>query len=152
MSQKLRAGEFKMKAETEEPVWCDRKRMTVFALPISFTIYTLTESRISIQRGLLNTREEEIMLFRVRDISYTQSLFERLANTGTVIISSTDATTPVVKLEHVKNAKDVKELLLQLVEQNRKKNRVRTAEVMDDDGNEDGLEEDGLTDENDQES
>lgn len=141
-----------MKAETEEPVWCDRKRLTVFALPISFTIYTLTESRISIQRGLLNTREEEIMLFRVRDISYAQSLFERLANTGTVIISSTDATTPVVKLEHVKNAKDVKELLLQLVEQNRKKNRVRTAEVMDDDGNEDGLEEDGLTDENDQES
>lgn len=152
MSQKLRAGEFKMKAETEEPVWCDRKRLTVFALPISFTIYTLTESRISIQRGLLNTHEEEIMLFRVRDISYTQSLFERLANTGTVIISSTDATTPVVKLEHVKNAKDVKELLLQLVEQNRKKNRVRTAEVMDDDGNEDGLKEDGLTDENDQES
>lgn len=152
MSQKLRAGEFKMKAETEEPVWCDRKRLTVFALPISFTIYTLTESRISIQRGLLNTHEEEIMLFRVRDISYAQSLFERLANTGTVIISSTDATTPVVKLEHVKNAKDVKELLLQLVEQNRKKNRVRTAEVMDDDGNEDGLEEDGLTDENDQES
>lgn len=152
MSQKLRAGEFKMKAETEEPVWCDRKRLTIFALPISFTIYTLTESRISIQRGLLNTHEEEIMLFRVRDISYTQSLFERLANTGTVIISSTDATTPVVKLEHVKNAKDVKELLLQLVEQNRKKNRVRTAEVMDDDGNEDGLEEDGLTDENDQES
>lgn len=152
MSQKLRAGEFKMKAETEEPVWCDRKRLTVFALPISFTIYTLTESRISIQRGLLNTHEEEIMLFRVRDISYTQSLFERLANTGTVIISSTNATTPVVKLEHVKNAKDVKELLLQLVEQNRKKNRVRTAEVMDDDGNEDGLEEDGLTDENDQES
>lgn len=152
MSQKLRAGEFKMKAETEEPVWCDRKRLTVFALPISFTIYTLTESRISIQRGLLNTHEEEIMLFRVRDISYTQSLFERLANTGTVIISSTDATTPVVKLEHVKNAKDVKELLLQLVEQNRKKNRVHTAEVMDDDGNEDGLEEDGLTDENDQES
>lgn len=152
MSQKLRAGEFKMKAETEEPVWCDRKRLTVFALPISFTIYTLTESRISIQRGLLNTHEEEIMLFRVRDISYTQSLFERLANTGTVIISSTDATTPVVKLEHVKNAKDVKELLLQFVEQNRKKNRVHTAEVMDDDGNEDGLEEDGLTDENDQES
>lgn len=152
MSQKLRAGEFKMKAETEEPVWCDRKRLTVFALPISFTIYTLTESRISIQRGLLNTHEEEIMLFRVRDISYTQSLFERLANTGTVIISSTDATTPVVKLEHVKNAKDVKELLLQLVEQNRKKNRVRTAEVMDDNGNEDDLEEDGLTDENDQES
>lgn len=150
MSQKLRAGEFKMKAETEEPVWCDRKRLTVFALPISFTIYTLTESRISIQRGLLNTREEEIMLFRVRDISYAQSLFERLANTGTVIITSTDATTPVVRLEHVKNAKDVKELLLQLVEQNRKKNRVRTAEVMDD--NDDVLDEDGLTDENNQES
>lgn len=132
MKEKLRAGEFKMKAQVEEPVWHDRKRVTIFALPISFTVYTLTPSRIAIQKGLLNTREEEIMLFRVRDISYSQTLFERMAGTGTVIVTSTDATTPVVKLEHVKAAKDVKELLLQLVEQNRKKNRVRTAEVMDD--------------------
>lgn len=33
MSQKLRAGEFKMKAETEEPVWCDRKRLTDMVAP-----------------------------------------------------------------------------------------------------------------------
>lgn len=142
MSQKLRAGEFKMKADKEAPVWSDRKRLTIFALPISFTIYTLTPSRIAIQKGLLNTSEEEIMLFRVRDISYSQTLFERMAGTGTVIVTSTDATTPLVKLEHVKAAKDVKELL-QLVEQNRKKNRVRTAEVMDDtDGNDDIAEDD----------
>lgn len=143
MSQKLRAGEFKMKADKEAPVWSDRKRLTIFALPISFTIYTLTPSRIAIQKGLLNTSEEEIMLFRVRDISYSQTLFERMAGTGTVIVTSTDATTPLVKLEHVKAAEDVKELLLQLVEQNRKKNRVRTAEVMDDtDGNDDIAEDD----------
>lgn len=51
MSNKLRAGEFKMKADKEDPVWSDRKRLTIFALPISFTIYTLTPSRIAIQKG-----------------------------------------------------------------------------------------------------
>lgn len=131
MKSNLRAGEFAVKAQPDKPVWTDRKRYTIWALPISFTVYTLTPTRIVIQRGLLNIKEEEIMLFRVRDISYSQNLFERIAGTGTVTITSTDATTPVVRLEHVKAAQDVKALLLQLVEDNRRKNRVRTAEVME---------------------
>ena len=89
MAEKLHLGEFKIKPETEETVWLDRKRVTIFALPISFTIYRLSPSRINIQTGLLNTREEEIMLYRVRDVSYSQGFFERLNRTGTVIVTST---------------------------------------------------------------
>lgn len=138
MAEKLHLGEFKIRPETEETVWLDRKRVTIFALPISFTIYRLSPSRINIQTGLLNTHEEEIMLYRVRDVSYSQGFFERLNRTGTVIVTSTDATAPAVRLEHVKNARDVKELLIQLVEECRRKNRVRTAEVMDENGDGDG--------------
>lgn len=104
MAEKLHLGEFKIKPETKETVWMDRKRLTVFALPISFTIYRLSPSRINIQTGLLNTREEEIMLYRVRDVSYSQGFFERLSGTGTVIITSTDATTPAIRFEHAGNS------------------------------------------------
>ena len=48
MAEKLHLGEFKIKPETEETVWMDRKRVTIFALPISFTIYRLSPSRINI--------------------------------------------------------------------------------------------------------
>lgn len=143
MAEKLHLGEFKIRPETEETVWMDRKRVTVFALPISFTIYRLSPSRINIQTGVLNTNEEEVMLYRVRDVSYSQGFFERLNGTGTVIITSTDATAPTVRLEHVKNARDVKELMIQLVEECRRKNRVRTAEVIDEDGCEDASDTDG---------
>ena len=86
----MKAGEFKVKPEMEEEVWMDRKRVTIFALPISFTKYTISPTRIFIQTGILNTHEEEIALFRVRDISMSQSIFERMNKTGTITITSTD--------------------------------------------------------------
>lgn len=141
---KMKAGEFKIRPEMEEPVWMDRKRITIFALPISFTKYELTPSRILIQSGILNTKEEEVALYRVRDISFSQTLIERINGTGTLTITSMDATTPTIKFEHIKNPRDVKELLSQLVDKNRNKNRVRTAEIMDGvDGDADG---DGIPD------
>lgn len=126
----MKAGEFKVKPEMEEEVWMDRKRVTIFALPISFTKYTISPTRIFIQTGILNTHEEEIALFRVRDISMSQSIFERMNKTGTITITSTDATTPTVKFEHVKNPRSVKELLSQMVDKSRNKNRVRAVEGM----------------------
>lgn len=124
----MKLGEFKVKPEMEEPVWMDKKRVTIFALPISFTKYSITPTRILIQTGVLNTQEEEIMLYRVRDTTFNQTLFERLNGTGTLVITSTDATTPNVQFKHIKNPRKVKELLTQMVETNRHKNRVRTVE------------------------
>lgn len=141
---KMKAGEFKIRPRIEEPVWMDRKRITIFALPISFTKYEITPSRILVKSGILNTKEEEVALYRVRDISLSQTLIERMNGTGTLTIKSTDATTPVVMCKHVKNPRSVKELLGQLVDKNRNKNRVRTAEIMDGvDGDADG---DGIPD------
>lgn len=147
----MKAGEFKVKPSMEEDIWMDRKRLTIFALPISFTQYRLTETRIFVQTGILNTREEEIALFRVRDVSMSQSLFERLNGTGTVTITSTDSTTPVVKFEHIKDPRSVKELLSQMVDKSRNRNRVRAVEGIsgedtDGDGHPDDMDGDGIPD------
>lgn len=103
MNNNLEAGEFNIELKEEEPVWMDKKRYTIFALPISFTTYYLTPTKILIESGLFTTREDEIMLYRIRDISATQNIFEKLNKTGTIRICSSDVGTPELLIQHVKN-------------------------------------------------
>lgn len=130
MGSKLKNGQFTLDVKEEDTIWRDKKRRTVFALPISFTTYTLTHSRIIVVTGFLNTKEEEVQLYRVRDIGMTQSLIEKLNNTGTLRICSTDASAPELAIRHVKNARKVKEAISQEVEICRKENSINTAEVI----------------------
>ena len=110
-------------------LWKDRKR--IFGMAISFTRYELTESRLLVKTGLLNIREEELRLFRVRDLSTQESLLDRLFGVGSIVLHTSDATSPTLKIEHVKNSMKVKELLSAQVEEARMKNRVRSMEVSD---------------------
>lgn len=57
-------------------IWKDRKRY--FGLPISFTRYRLSENRIFREKGFLNLKEEEVLLYRVRDLELTRSLWQRI--------------------------------------------------------------------------
>lgn len=130
MKTTLKAGEMKIKPEEEEPLWMDIKRITVFALPFSFTKYYLTETRLIVESGLFNKREEEVRLYRVRDILLKESAFEQLNKTGTIIISSADASMPIMKIKHIINPKIVKEIITQQVERCRLKYGVRTSELV----------------------
>lgn len=73
-------------------LWKDRKRY--FCLPISFTRYRLSGSRIFRETGLLNLREEEVLLYRGRDLEVTRSLWQRIFRVGTICIHSSDKTSP----------------------------------------------------------
>lgn len=130
MNSKLEAGEFNIELKEEEPVWMDKKRYTIFALPISCTTYYLTPTKILIESGLFTTREDEIMLYRIRDISATQNIFEKLNKTGTIRICSSDVGTPELLIRHVKNHRKVKEAISQAVEKSRKENGIKTTEML----------------------
>jgi uncharacterized membrane protein YdbT with pleckstrin-like domain len=132
MSEKMKAGDMRISVQQEEPLWYDRKRVTIFALPWSFTKYTLTETRLIVETGLLNSREEEIKLYRITDVSCSQSLCERIAKTGTITILSNDTSAPTIQLVHVKNAKMVKDALSQAVEQARSNKGIKMSEVIGD--------------------
>ena len=88
----------------------------------------------AVKTGLLNTREEELRLYRVRDISAQESLLDRLFGVGSILLHTTDATSPTLLIQHVKRADQVKELLSAQVEKARVKNRVRAMEVGDSGG------------------
>lgn len=127
---KMKAGNLAVAVEEEEILWYDRKRSMFFGLPWSFTRYYLTPTKLKINVGLLSRKEEEVRLYRVTDVTFKQSFFEKLLGVGTVCILSSDNSMPELHLRHIKNAKKVKDVLSQCVENNRRSAGVRTSELV----------------------
>ncbi len=115
---------------TIESLWKDRKRY--FGLPLSFTRYQLSEDRLFVSEGFLNIRDDEVLLYRVRDIDTRRSLWQRLFGVGTVSVISSDKTMPTMVLQNVKDPVFVKELIHKQVEEMKLKRRVRFGEIMTD--------------------
>ena len=111
-----------------EYIWKDKKRY--FGMPISFTRYGMSEDRLFISVGSLNIRDDEVLLYRVRDIDTSRSLWQRIFGVGTITVLSSDKTMPTLVLKNIKNPVDVKELLHAQVEEIKLKRRVRIGEIM----------------------
>lgn len=109
-------------------LWNDRKRH--LGLPISFTKYSLTTSRIFRETGLLNLQEEEVLLYRVRDISLSRSFIQRMFGVGTIHVYSSDKTSNHLDICNIKKPKEVKELLFEKVEEAKNSRRMRTTELL----------------------
>ena len=121
-------------------LWQDRKRY--FGLPLSFTRYSLSEDRLFISEGFLTIKDDEILLYRVRDIDTRRSLWQRIFGVGTVTVISSDKTMPTLVLKNIKDPLMVKELIHRQVEEMKIKRRVRFGEIMTDDGINDDLDDD----------
>lgn len=96
-------------------VWKDRKR-TLFGLPWSFTKYSLSDDRLFISTGFLSTKEDEVRLYRIMDISLKRTLGQRIFGLGTIKCCSADKTLGDFEIKNIKKSKDVKELLSEMVE------------------------------------
>lgn len=96
--------------------WSDKKRF--FGLPLSFTYYTLSDGRLNIKRGFLATHYDEVMLYRIYDIKMIQTLWQKLFGVGTVILYTSDASTPqkIIRLINIKEPLKVRDLLSRRIE------------------------------------
>lgn len=120
-------------------VWKDRKR-TLFGLPWSFTKYSLSDDRLFISTGFLNTKEDEVRLYRIMDISLNRSLGQRMFGLGTIKCCSADKTLGDFEIKNIKKSKEVKEKLSEMVEDERNRKKVTSREFID---HEDGDFDDG---------
>ena len=127
-------------------LWKDRKRY--FGMPLSFTRYMLSEDRLFVSVGFLNIKDDEILLYRVRDIDTVRTLWQRLFGVGTVTVVSSDKTMPTLVLKNVKDPVFVKELIHKQVEEMKIKRRVRFGEIMTTDVDGDGEPDDDIDDVN----
>ena len=113
---------------TIEYLWKDRKRY--FGMPLSFTRYAMSDDRLFVSEGFLNIKDDEVILYRVRDIDTSRNLWQRLFGVGTIRVMSSDKTMPTLVLKNVKDPVFVKELIHRQVEEVKIKRRVRFGEIM----------------------
>ena len=109
-------------------IWKDRKR--ILGMPITFTRYRLSEDRLFCEKGFLNIKQDEVLLYRVRDLQLNMSLGQRIFGVGSICVVSSDKSVPHLDLVSVKNPREVKELIHQSVEAAKDKRRMRTMEIM----------------------
>ena len=116
----------------------ERKRWGFFGIPWTFTKYILTQKKLIIQTGLIKSEENEILLYRVYDMSMTRTLFQKIFKIGTLVVYSHDKTNSTLVIKNIKNVRSFKDALSDAVEKDKIRMRLRQREVMDDyDDNED---------------
>lgn len=101
----------------------ERKRWLFLGLPFTFTKYTIREDMITIDSGLLKTVENDCYMYKVQDVQLTATLAEKLFRLGTVTCFTGDTTDPKLELIHIKNARAVKDFILEMSEAARIKRR-----------------------------
>lgn len=109
-------------------IWKDRRRR--MGMPLSFTRYALSEDRLFLSVGFFSVRDDELLLYRVRDITTRRSLWQRLFGMGTVTVISSDKSQPTLVLKNIKRPLEVKEMIHERVEEMKLKRRVRVGEIM----------------------
>jgi len=110
----------------------------VFAIPygvwrylvVKYRSYKLTDQRLVITSGVLNRRNEQIELFRVKDIDWEEPLMLRLFSLGRLTIRSTDSTEPIATLNALPGGEAVVDTFRGAVSQLRAKNRVGVIETV----------------------
>ena len=117
--------------ENTKVVWTDKKRY--FGLPISFTRYSIVEKegawvKLFYDAGLLSTIHEEVMIYRIFDISLHQTLFDKLFGVGTITLYCKDESMEYFNIIKVKNPFQVREIIADLVEQQREEKGFRIGE------------------------
>ncbi len=99
------------------PIWKDRKR--ILGMPITFTKYEVSDSRLTHSKGLLRTESNELLLYRIMDIRMTRTLGQKLFGVGTIMLYSADQSNNVFLLENIKKPNEVRKFLSKLVEEER---------------------------------
>jgi len=77
--------------------------------------YRISNYRIDYERGLLAKRIDTLELWHVEDITFNQSMMDRVMRVGTITIISNDDTTPQLALHSVPNPRPLFEALKQRV-------------------------------------
>ena len=113
-----------------EIIWKDRKRI-FFGLPWTFTKYSLSEDRLFISTGFFSVKEDEVRLYRIMDVSLERKLWQRMCGLGTIKCCSADTTMGDFEIKNIKKSREVKEMLSNMVEDERTKKKVSSREFMD---------------------
>lgn len=109
----------------------ERERILLLGLPLTSNTYTLTNKKITIKKGLANTEEEDIPLYRIKNLRLTRSFRQRLAGVGTIEVTTADKLSPDFEIRNIKNFRIYKELMEENIEYERERNVIRLYKTYD---------------------
>lgn len=119
-----------MAKKEENYIMRERKRWGFLGIPWTFTVYTLKEKKLVIDKGFLTSTKNEILLYRIVDLSYSRTLGQKMFGLGTVTVYSTDKTSPSIMLVNIKNSEEFYEAISDAVEKDRIRMKVHQSEII----------------------
>lgn len=111
-----------MTTENTGILWKDKKHHLWF--PLSFTTYYIEDDRLMIKRGFLNTTLDETLLYRIVDITFSQSLGGKIFGTGNIILKTKADADRDITLINIKHPLEVRKMLSKMVEESRDRRNV----------------------------
>lgn len=73
--------------------------------------YDVTSQRFNHQSGILTRTSDRIEMIDIDDVTFTQGIVERMFNVGTIKLSSSDRTHPVLQLIGISDVKRVADII-----------------------------------------
>jgi uncharacterized membrane protein YdbT with pleckstrin-like domain len=91
--------------------------------------YKISNLMINHSNGILFKKYQNLDLWRMKDVQFTQGIIERMCNSGTITCISIDKATPLLKIEALPDAKAIYEKLKVAAFQQRAERKVTGIEL-----------------------
>jgi uncharacterized membrane protein YdbT with pleckstrin-like domain len=100
-------------------------------LVVKCLTFELTSERLRISTGVINQHIDEIELYRVKDVLMTRPWWMRLTGLSSLLLHTSDRTTPKLTIPAMKDGVGLRETLRKQVELQRDRKRVREMDFDD---------------------
>jgi uncharacterized membrane protein YdbT with pleckstrin-like domain len=91
------------------------------------TLYVVTSHRVMVRRGILNKYGKDITLSKITDVSFEQTLLDRIINSGSLRIESA-GDSPDELLRNIPQSHEVQQLINRLMDEDDARRRRRDTE------------------------
>ncbi len=96
---------------------------------VACTSFTLTTQRLKKAKGVFNRTFDEIEIYRIKDSTIRQTLWERIVGVGTIELVTSDRTHPTLVLPSIRGFAEVQQMIRTQTEAARRSRGVREIDM-----------------------